>query len=451
MAEGIHATLAMAADWCDGRLMGDDRPFSGVRTDSRHVTVGQLFIALRGDRHDGHEHVAAALEQGAVAALVDHGVESASTQIIVGDTRRALGALAAGWRRRQTLPVAAVTGSNGKTTVKGMLAAILGSGQPGLATEGNFNNDIGVPLMLFRLGDAHQWAVLELGANHPGEIAYLTRLVRPSVAVITNAGPAHLDGFGSVEGVAHAKGEIFEGLSEDGVAVINADSPFASVWREKAADRSVISFGLEQPADISASWQPLDTGSRMVLHLQGRDLTVNLPLPGRHNVMNALAAAAAATALGVPVEQIGEGLEAAPAVPGRLRFRPGINGARLIDDTYNANPASLRAGLEVLADCGGRRLLALGDMGELGRTGPELHTEAGRLAREMGVERLFATGRLSCLAAESFGPNGRCFDDVEALAAAVQPELKADTTLLVKGSRSIRMERVVEALAGEKN
>jgi UDP-N-acetylmuramoyl-tripeptide--D-alanyl-D-alanine ligase len=449
MVEGIRATLAGAANWCGGRLFGADGEFAGVSTDSRRIAAGQLFVALRGERHNGHDHAAGALALGAAAVVVDHRMALDGPQIVVGDTRLALGALASGWRGQLALSPVAVTGSNGKTTVKEMLASILRQEGPGFATEGNFNNDIGVPLMLFRLSPEHRWAVLELGANHHGEIDYLTKLVSPAVALITNAGPAHLDGFGSIDGVAQAKGEIYGGLPADGTAVINADSPYAPLWRELAAGRRIISFGIDSDADVSAVWAPTDGGSRLQLALPDAEVSVALPLPGRHNVMNALAAAAAATALGVPAEHIGAGLESVAAVPGRLRFVQGENGARVIDDTYNANPASLRAGIEVLAGCGGRRVLALGDMAELGPTAPELHAEAGRMARQMEIERLYATGPLSCHAAESFGPGGRCFDSAEDLAAALRPELDVNTTVLVKGSRSVRMERVVTALAGE--
>lgn len=451
MADGIRTTLAEAATWCGGHLFGADGEFMGVTTDSRKVARGQLFVALKGERHDGHEYAAGALEQGAAGIVVDHDMGLDVAQIVVADTRLALGALAAGWRGRLQLPPVAVTGSNGKTTVKEMLASILRRQGPGFATEGNFNNDIGVPLMLFRLAPEHRWAVLELGANHPGEIDYLAKLVSPSVALITNAGPAHLDGFGSIEGVARAKGEIYGGLPADGTAIINVDSPFAPLWCELAGGRRVISFGLDNKADVSAAWEAIEGGNRLELRLPDGSVSVDLPLPGRHNVMNALASAAAATALGVPAKDIAAGLEAVVAAPGRLRFCEGDNGARLIDDTYNANPASLRAGIEVLAGCAGRRYLALGDMAELGPTAPELHAEAGRMAREMGIERLYATGRLSCHAAESFGARGRCFDSPDDLAAALRPELNANTTVLIKGSRSVRMERVVTALAGEKN
>jgi UDP-N-acetylmuramoyl-tripeptide--D-alanyl-D-alanine ligase len=446
MAEGISTMLSTAAHWLDAKMIGQDVEINGVCSDSRVVAPGSLFIALRGPNHDGHQHVAAAAEAGAVAALVEHPVDCVIPQIIVDDSRLALGRLAAAWRNELATSLVAVTGSNGKTTVKEMCAAILGQVGETLATRGNLNNDIGMPLTLLRLQQNHRYGVIEMGANHAGEIAYLTDITRPQVAILNNAAAAHLEGFGSLEGVARAKGEIFSGLAENGVAIINADDKFAPLWREMTAAKKVITFGLEQDADVTARWQGDVFGSRLEVRTPMAEFKVDLELPGRHNVMNALAAIAAATALNIDTQLISEGLESMKAVGGRLQARRGINGATVLDDSYNANPASMRAGIKVLADCTGQRYLALGDMGELGEDAAELHRQVGDEARRAGINRLYATGELSQGAAESFGDNGHFYEQQQQLIEALLPEMNNDVTVLVKGSRSSRMERVVEAL-----
>ncbi|WP_303901786.1 UDP-N-acetylmuramoyl-tripeptide--D-alanyl-D-alanine ligase [Thiohalomonas denitrificans] len=449
---GIHTALARAAEWCEGRIEGESRVFHGVTTDSRRVIPGSLFIALHGPNHDGHDHVRAAIEKGAVAALVEKPVvlpaEIQVPQIRVSSTLAALGRLAAGWRRELATPLVAITGSNGKTTVKEMTAAILSRKGAVLATHGNLNNDIGVPLTLLRLTPEHRFAVVEMGANHAGEIAYLSELARPDASVITNAAAAHLAGFGSLEGVARAKGEVFSGLGESGTAVINADDDFARLWIELAGDRRVLRFGLDHEAELTASWSTKADGSRLVLQLPDGEFECRLALLGRHNVVNALAAAALATSMGLSGDDIAAGLGSLEPVKGRLVPRAALNGARLMDDSYNANPASLRAGIEVLAALSGRRVLALGDMGELGDDAPALHAQAGHEARLKHIDALYATGPLARFAAEAFGPRGRHFDTIEALVAALRPELSPEVTVLVKGSRAARMERVVDALAG---
>ncbi len=452
MAEGIATMLSTAARWLAGRMIGQDIAINGVCSDSRQVDSGSLFIALRGPNHDGHQHVAAAAEAGAVAALVEHPVDCVIPQLIVDDTRLALGQLAHAWRNELGTPLLAVTGSNGKTTVKEMCAAILSQAGTTLATRGNLNNDIGVPLTLLRLERGHQFGVIEMGANHPGEISYLTATTRPQVAILNNAAAAHLEGFGSLEGVARAKGEIFEGLAQNGVAIINADDSFAPLWRELSAGHQVITFGLEQKADVTARWQGDVFGSRLEVTTPVAELQIDLALPGRHNVMNALAAIAATTALNIDNEQIVRGLESMQAVGGRLQARRGINGATVLDDSYNANPASMGAGIKVLAECRGQRYLALGDMGELGGEAAELHRQVGDAARDAGIDRLYACGELSHAAAEAFGEQGHFFAQQQQLIEALLPEMKSDVTVLVKGSRSSRMERVVEALCagGEK-
>ena len=447
MTDGIATMLSIASHWLGAKQIGQDLLFNGVCTDSRNIDSGSLFIALRGPNHDGHLHVADAARAGAVAALVEHPVDCVIPQIIVPDTRLALGQLAAAWRKELATPLLAVTGSNGKTTVKEMCAAILSQAGNTLATRGNLNNDIGMPLTLLRLQKEHRYGVIEMGANHPGEIAYLTNITRPQVAILNNAAAAHLEGFGSLEGVAQAKGEIFAGLAENGVAVINADDSFAPLWRELTANKQVLSFGLEKQADVTARWQGDVYGSRLEVTTPVDEFQADLALPGRHNVMNALAAIAAATALNIDSQQIINGLESMKSVGGRLQACKGAQGATVLDDSYNANPDSIRAGLEVLAECSGQRYLALGDMGELGEESAELHRRVGDVAREAGIDRLYATGSLSRGAAEAFGENGHYFEQQQQLIEALLPQMKSDVTVLVKGSRSSRMERVVEALS----
>ncbi|HFC52999.1 MAG TPA: UDP-N-acetylmuramoyl-tripeptide--D-alanyl-D-alanine ligase [Gammaproteobacteria bacterium] len=446
MAEQI--ALSVLAERIGARLRGGDPPFSGVSTDSRTLRPGDLFVALRGPNFDGHAFAAQAQARGAVALMVDRPLETALPTMEVEDTRIGLGRLAAAWRGRFALPLVAVTGSNGKTTVKEMLAAILGRQGPVLATRGNLNNDIGVPLTLLRLRPVHRAAVVEMGASRAGEIAWLTGLARPSVALITNAAAAHLEGFGSLEGVARAKGEIYGGLEEGGVAVVNADDPFCELWLGLNRERRVITFGLEREADVSARWEARADGSKLALTTPCGAVELWLPLPGRHNVLNALAATAAAVALGVEPEAIGSGLQEVAPAPGRLERKRGIRGACIIDDSYNANPASLGAALKVLAAVPGERLLVMGDMGELGNEARQLHRQIGRAARREGIQRLYATGELSRAAVREFGSGGRHFDSREQLIDALREELGPQLTLLVKGSRSAGMEQVVEALLG---
>ncbi|HEY0721932.1 MAG TPA: UDP-N-acetylmuramoyl-tripeptide--D-alanyl-D-alanine ligase [Gammaproteobacteria bacterium] len=444
--EGIATTLSQVAAWVNGRLVGDDGTFHGAGSDSRFLARGMLFIALKGPNHDGHDHVAGAAERGAAAALVERELAVPIPQIIVTNTLLALGQLGAAWRQQLGLPLVAITGSNGKTTTKEMTAAILSRAGKTLATRGNLNNDIGVPLTLLRLDSSYRFGVIEMGANHPGEIAYLVKLARPQVAVITNAGAAHLEGFGSIEGVARAKGEIYGALAADGVAVINADDAHADLWRSLVSHCRVLSFGIDKSAEVSAQWQGDVHGSRLQLHTPAGKAEVKLALPGRHNVLNALAATAAALAMGVGLDAVVAGLEGLAPVGGRLQIRTGIQGATIIDDSYNANPVSLRAGIDVLAACKGRRFLALGDMGELGADAERLHAAAGTYARQAGIDGLYATGPLSREAVEAFGKGGYHFADQQQLIAALKPELDNGVTVLVKGSRSSRMERVVAGL-----
>jgi UDP-N-acetylmuramoyl-tripeptide--D-alanyl-D-alanine ligase len=340
----------------------------------------------------------------------------------------------------------AVTGSNGKTTVKEMIAAILGRRGPVLATQGNLNNEIGVPLTLARLSREHQGAVIEMGANHAGEIAYLTALAKPGIAVITNAGPAHLEGFGSLEGVASAKGEVLSGLPDDGVAIVNADDVFAGKWRALAAPHRVIDFGLTEGADVQATWQPDGEGSQVCIVAGGESIELKLALPGKHNVMNALAAVAAGIALDIGLDDIAAGLTSMCGVQGRLQVKARADGLCVIDDTYNANPASLNAALDVLARMKGERWLVLGDMAELGEDAVALHRRVARVAQQAGVTRLYGLGELGTVAADAFGAGGIAFNDRTELEAELALHAGPGDTVLVKGSRRMGMEHVVQAL-----
>jgi UDP-N-acetylmuramoyl-tripeptide--D-alanyl-D-alanine ligase len=445
----IRMRLSQAAALLEGTRAGADVEFTGCSTDSRTLEAGSLFVALRGPHFDGHEFVAQARAGGAAAALVERSDRYGLPTLRVADTRRALGRLAAEWRGRLPLTLVAITGSNGKTTVKEMLAAILRREGPVLASRGNLNNDIGLPLTLFGLGAEHRWAVVEMGANRPGEIAWLTQIARPQVGVITQCGPAHLEGFGSIEGVARAKGELFQNLEPSGTAVINADDAYADLWRALAGERRVMTFGLEEEAHVTAQWRAERGHSHLELATPAGPIDTVLRLPGRHNVLNALAAACAALALGVAPAAIAAGLSDARAIAGRLQEKRGPRAARILDDTYNANPLSLAAGIEVLVSYPGRHWLVLGDMGELGDTAIDLHEDAARHARAAGVERLYATGEMSRQAVAAFGQGARHFDDAEALATTLCEDLRRDVTVLVKGSRAMHMERVVAALVVE--
>lgn len=434
----------------EGRLDGADVRFDAVSSDTRNIARGDLFVALRGERFDGSTFVADAAKAGAVAALVnaDSPVADAPIPVLyVADTRLALGKLAAYWRNRFDIPLIAVTGSNGKTTVKEMLASILaqaaGSAEAVLATRGNLNNDIGMPQTLLRLNAQHRYAVIEMGMNHPGEIDYLTRIARPDVALVNNASGAHLAGLGSVEAVARAKGEIFAGLGEQGIAVINADDRYADLWRELAAPHRIMDFSLDGDSTVSSCWDVTETGIQIEIIAPDGEVNVQLQVPGAHNARNALAAATAALAVGVPLAQIGAGLEAFSGVKGRLQRKAGRNGAHLIDDTYNANPASMRAALQVLAQQKGKRVFVMGDMGELGADAAAMHAEVGATARQLGIQKLYALGELSRAAVEAFGAEGRHFDELADLQAALETELDGTTSVLVKGSRFMKMERVV--------
>ncbi|ATP30510.1 UDP-N-acetylmuramoyl-tripeptide--D-alanyl-D-alanine ligase [Chromobacterium violaceum] len=443
-------TLSQAARFAQGRLVGADGEVSRVITDSRQAQPGDLFVALKGERFDAHDFVAEVTAKGA-AALVRDGFELAGASLIQAgdDTRLALGRLAAGWRETQPAIRIGVTGSNGKTTVKEMLAAILrahAGADAVLATAGNFNNDIGLPLTLLQLKPQHRYAVIEMGMNHHGELSYLTGLTRPQVALVNNAMRAHFGHFGSTKDVARAKAEIFEGLIDGGVAVVNADDANLPLFRAAAGSHRQLSFGLGL-ADVSARDLALSTlDSRFTLVSPAGQLAVSLPAPGEHNVRNALAAAAAALALEVPLAAIAEGLSAFTGAKGRLQIKQSPRGLTVIDDSYNANPDSMKAGIDVLAGLPGPRCFVMGDIGELGEAAPALHAEVGEHARLRGIEQLFALGEASRRAVQAFGGAGQGFDSIDELLECLDSRLASGTAVLVKGSRFMRMERVVEHL-----
>ncbi len=446
--------LSEAAAMLGVPYTGADAEVLRVSTDSRDILPGDLFIALRGDRFDGGTFAGQALRKGAVGVVLDAAqAPDIASAIRVDDTRLALGRLGAGWRARFHLPVVAITGSNGKTTVKEMLAAILrvecGSDTAVLHTEGNLNNDIGLPLMLLRLRTHHQFAVLEMGMNHTGEIDYLTRLARPDVAVVNNAMTAHIGFLGSVEAIARAKGEIFNGLSGAGIAVFNADDPHAGLWREMNVRRCVTDFGLRQPAVVRGHYEPTESGAALTLTLPNATLEIALQVPGEHNVMNAMAAAAAAFTLDVSYRSIVKGLAGFSGVKGRLQKKPALHGSTFIDDTYNANPDSVKAALAVLAQQPGRKILVLGDMGELGSDAAAMHLQIGLAARDAGVDRLLALGEFSRETVSAFGAGAMHFERIQELLAELENELAPDVTVLVKGSRFMQMERVVQGFMEE--
>ena len=444
MMEGV---LSQAAESMHGNLYGSDGQFRGVSTDTRTLRAGELFFAIEGPHFDGNKFVNAAAERKAAAAVVSRQCDSDLPNIAVADTRLALGELAAAWRRQLSATVIGITGSNGKTTVKEMLASCLSQSAETLATRGNLNNDIGMPLVLLELDPKHEYAVIEMGANHAGEIGYLSNIAQPDVVVITNAAPAHLEGFGSLEGVSRAKAEILQHETRPRFAVLNADDPFFSYWRTLVTDIELITFGIEQEATVSATDIELHpTESRFVLQLPCGDLNVSLALPGAHNVLNACAAAAVAFGLDIDPVEIRQGLESAVPVSGRLQPLRGIKGASLYDDSYNANPVSVIAAAEFLAAEGGDTFLVLGDMGELGEGAQSLHEDVGRAARNAGIDRLMATGELSLHTVSAFGSGADWYASSAELIDALKKEIGSNSNILVKGSRSTHMERVVDAL-----
>jgi UDP-N-acetylmuramoyl-tripeptide--D-alanyl-D-alanine ligase len=424
--------------------------FERVTTDSRDIRAGDLFVALRGESFDGNAFATAAIAAGAVCALVDTPI--AGPHILVDDTLAALGQLATFWRAHLKAAtgqiVIGVTGSNGKTTVKEMISAVLGhSGKNAVhATRGNLNNHIGLPLTLLAARASHRYVVAEMGMNHFDEISYLTHIAKPDIAIITNAGRCHLEALGSVAGVAQAKGEIFAGLVAGGYAIINADDDYAPLWRELAAEHPQVSFSLTNADVYARNLCAHHTGAQFTLCTPNDSAQVDLQIPGLHNVLNALAAAAVGHALAIGAEDIASGLASYEGTKGRLQSKTAFNGARVFDDTYNANPESMRAAIDVLASFGSDTLLILGDMGELGSDVAERHQEIGTYAQHKGITRLYTHGSLMQLASQAFGTHGQHFSDIAELISYVRKNLSPSTTILVKGSRFMRMERVVDGV-----
>jgi UDP-N-acetylmuramoyl-tripeptide--D-alanyl-D-alanine ligase len=456
-------TLQAAAKAIHAQWQGADNVFNAVTTDSRSIAAGDLFVAIKGAHFDGHAFVTDVIRQGAAGAMVSESFAIKNPDlplIVVADTRLGLGALAAAWRAQFSVPLIGVTGSNGKTTVKEMCAAILraqaaldghGNEAAVLATAGNFNNDIGLPLTLLKLRSTHSAAVIEMGMNHVGEIDYLTRLTRPTVAMVTNAHRAHLAGLGSIQNVALAKGEIFAGLDEKGIAVFNADDAHAELWQNLAGKTLRLTFGMKQVADVQGEFMAHGLGGMMHLHTPWGSVDIQLQVPGAHNAMNACAAAAATLATGVSLNAVEDGLSGFRGVKGRLQLCAGLNGARVIDDTYNANPDSMRAAIDVLAGIPGRRIFVMGDMGEVGEAVAQFHDEVGGYAKSHGIDRLLCIGEFSAAAAHNFDSGGEHFPNLEALIKTLRAELNEQTTVLVKGSRFMRMERVVDAISAPVN
>lgn len=457
----MQMQLSEIAAAVNGLLTGEDLAVTSAGIDTRTLSPGDLYIAIKGQNFDGNEFVEAARQAGAVAAIVSEGTTAELPLIQVADTRIALGKFASAWRHKAPVKIVGMTGSNGKTTVKEMVAAILACEGPVLSTKGNLNNDIGVPLTLLKINNGHRFAVIEMGANHPGEIAYTSALVQADVVIITNVGPAHIEGFGSVDGVAKAKGEILETLKTGGCAVLNKDDKYFDYWQPLVSGKPLISFGLSGQADVTAAGIRMqiipgenqgipEFATGFELHTPKGNIGINLKLAGRHNVINALAAASAALALNVELTRIKQGLEALKPVTGRLQLLAGRQGNLVIDDTYNANSASLKAALDVLAQCPNEHWLALGAFGELGPDSAEIHKQLGVMARAAGVARLFAVGADARHAVESFGEGGEFFTDQQALISALQQELEnrpaPQPTVLVKGSRAQRMENVAAGL-----
>ncbi|MDP6994201.1 MAG: UDP-N-acetylmuramoyl-tripeptide--D-alanyl-D-alanine ligase [Woeseiaceae bacterium] len=443
----MTSTLSNAAEYMHGTLHGEDVQFRGVSTDTRSLRAGELFVALHGPNFDGEAFLEQAASKKAAGAVISHSVDAGLSTIVVDDTLKALGDLGAAWRGQMPATVIGITGSNGKTTLKELLSSCLSMNAETLATHGNLNNEIGVPLMLLRMRESHRYAVIEMGANHHGEIGYLTSLAAPRVVAITNAAPAHLEGFGSVEGVAKAKSEILTGGPEPDFAVLNADDDYFEYWKEKVGGAQVVTFGLSADADFRASQiSPTGEGYEFTLHMPGKQMDVRLSLAGKHNVLNACAAAAIAHCLGVGEIQIREGLEAGAPVGGRLQPVESASGAILFDDSYNANPVSVQAAAEFLAAQEGESWLVLGDMAELGGDAELLHAHTGWVIREAGISNLLATGPLSRKTVESFGEGGHWFETVGALNDALRQQISMGDVVLVKGSRSMGMERVVHAL-----
>lgn len=452
--------LAQAAEVLYATRNGADVSFDGVSTDSRSIAKGQLFVALRGERHDGHGFLAAVARSGAAAAMVDAAWQAANATvtaplplIVVDDTRLSLGRLAQHWRAQFSPVLIGIAGSNGKTTAKEMLASILRSAvgeESVLSTAGNLNNDIGLPLTLLRMRAAHRWCAIELGMNHKGEIATLAQIARPTIALVTNAQREHLEFMGSVDEVAEENSDLFRALSADGIAVINADDAHAATFRKAAAGQRMVDFSLERGATVTGRYRLRHLSSTISIRCPAGEVEATLAIPGAHNVMNALAAAACAHAAGIAPQAIAQGLVAFRPYTGRLQVKTTPQGATVIDDSYNANPDSVRAAIDVLAAAPGNTVLVLGDMGEVGDEGPDFHSEIGRYARERGVGGVLALGESTAHTVAAYGQGARHYATPDDLLEALAARRDAGTTILVKGSRFMHMERIVAALCGTK-
>ncbi|MCK9488985.1 MAG: UDP-N-acetylmuramoyl-tripeptide--D-alanyl-D-alanine ligase [Xanthomonadales bacterium] len=444
----LSAALSQLATWLDGTVHGDDVTIHGVGHDTRSLAPGMLYVALLGERFDGHDFLGQAQAAGAVAALVSQpAADSTLPQLQVADTQAALAELARRHRNRMPAQIAAITGSNGKTTVKNLAATILARLGPTYANPGNFNNEIGLPLSVLELASGHHHAVLEMGAGKPGDIQWLCAIARPQVGLVNNIAPAHLERMGNLAGIAETKGAIIDALPARGVAIINADDSFAETFARRAGGRPVLRFGLQAAADVHAQIDTIGAGSRFRLHTPVGSGDINLPLAGRHNIANALAAAAIGCAFNAHFDDIQAGLEAAPTTSGRLQLLPQAGGYTLIDDSYNANPASVQAAIDTVVTLPGEPWLVLGDMGELGPDAVSLHADIGRLARQAGIVRLFTLGELSHEASVAFGSGGKHFNQRRDLVEHLRHALAPGVVCLVKGSRSAGMERVLAALA----
>ena len=423
-----------------------DARFCGVTIDSRSSCDGKLFVAIKGANFDGHNFVDTAYQNGAAVALVEHRQDSQIEQIEVADCKRAMGQLANYWRRYCDPCVVALTGSNGKTTVKEMLFQILVKQSAGFATRGNLNNDIGVPLTLFELGAHHEFAIIEMGANHRGEIAQLAGIAEPDIVYVNNVAAAHLAGFGDVRGVMEAKGELYAYCAPEQRALFNADEVASQYWHSLCTAQTQLSCGLNNAADVTATWSAEGEALQIDFHYQGRSRGCELAVIGEHNVRNALAAVALALLAGTDFIVAVDNLDGFSGVKGRLQILPGPANSRLIDDSYNANPDSLEAGIKVLCSLPGSSWLALGDMGELGAEAVALHRQAAQTAAQYGVEKMFGIGEMSCIASEEFGDTGYCYEGIEEMAKSILSQIHQGVNLLVKGSRAAGMERLVALL-----
>ncbi len=446
----MNITLEKLAQVCDAKSAHsmDKSIVTGMEIDTRQLKAGHVFVALKGERVDGHDFLAQARQAGACAALVSKRQEDPLPQILVDDVSLAFAQITHYWRKQINAKVIAITGSNGKTTVKEMVAAILAQVGNVVATQGNLNNQLGVPLTLARLSTETDFAVIEVGTNFPGEIAQLVSLVEPDVSVITNIGSAHLAGLGSEEGVALEKSAIYRGLRSTGTAIINADMPFAKEWLETYSQVNNITFGIEQNAHFKANDIVMKAqSSHFMAKIEGVQHYVDLPLPGLHNIANALAAMSAVSALDISISTMVRGLASMASVPHRLQLRHGINQSQLIDDSYNANPSSYSRALDALSVFKGQHWLVLGDFGELGSDSQKIHQQLGLDAKSKGVTRLFTVGKQSALASDAFGDGAEHFESLEALQTLLSNSLNKDVTCLIKGSHFMRLDTLADALA----